>query len=276
MKTTNQFFSAIVVMLLLFSTTTISAQDEERKTAKYYVVTTLHWNMDMEDFDMDTWKATEKEYLDKVTMKNDHILAASVYFHHTTPDNTEILYVQAFESWSAIEEADNRNGDLAKEAWPDQAERKAFFKKQRSYYSRMHSDEIYATLPGAKNFTEAPKDGMILYVRKSHAAFPDDGSKEEWNELRDSYIENIINKNEYIKAWFPSTHFYGSDGRERISASFFDSMADLEKHYDRNKELAEEAWPDEADRKARGKKAEKYWTGVHGDYIYTFVGGLNK
>ena len=275
MKTTNRFLMALAVMLLLVSSTSF-AQDEEPKTVKYYVVTTLHWNMDYEDFDMDTWKATEKEYLDKVTKKNEDILTTSVYLHHTTPDNTEILYVQGFESWNAIHTSAEKSNELAEEAWPDEDERKAFFKKQSAYYSNMHSDEIYAALPGAKDFTEAPKEGTIMYIRKSHAVFPEDGSTEEWKELRDSYIENIINKNEYIKAWFPTSHYYGSDSTERSTAIFFDSIEDLDKHYDRNAELAKEAWPDEEVRKERGKKASKYWTGVHGDYIYSLVVGLSK
>jgi hypothetical protein len=107
MKTTNRFFAAIV-MLLLFSSTALLGQ-EVPKEVKYYVVTTMHWNMDMEDFDMDTWKATEKEYLDKVISKNDDILVASFYMHHTTPDNTEILYIQGYESWDAIHSSGEKN-----------------------------------------------------------------------------------------------------------------------------------------------------------------------
>ena len=279
MKTTNRFFIALTTMLLLFSSTAFS-QDEAAAEAppevKYYVVTTLHWNMDYEDFDMDTWKAVEKEALDKVTMKNEHILVASFYLHHTTPDNSELLYVQGFGSWDAIHNADARNAELAKEAWPDDEARGAFFDKQGAYYSSKHSDEIYAALPGAKYFAEDPKDGAILYIRKSYRAYPKDGTTEEWNELRNTYIENIINKNEYVKGWFPNAHYYGADSTERIAAFFFDSLDDFDKHYDRNAELAKEAWPDEAARKDRGKKAGKYWTGVHGDYIYTLVGGLRK
>ena len=41
------------------------------------------------------------------------------------------------------------------------------------------------------------------------------------------------------------------------------------------REFLAEAW-DEDTRKDRGKRAGKYWTGYHGDYIYTFVGGLSK
>ena len=279
MKTTNRFFIALTTMLLLFSTTAFS-QDEATKEAppqaEYYAVTTMHWNMDYEDFDMATWKAVEKEFLDNVTMKNEHIMFASFYLHHTSPDNSEILYVQGFASWDAIHESGDRNNELAKEAWPDDDARAAYFEKQGAYYSNKHSDEIYAVTPGAKYLAEDPTDGMILYIRRNYAAFPKDGSPEEFNELRDGYIENIINKNEYIKGYFPSSHYYGADSTERVQAFFFDTLADYDKHYDRNGELAKEAWPDDEARKERGKKIGKYFTGVHGDYIYTFVGGLNK
>ena len=36
----------------------------------YLTVTTIHWNPDYENFSMDEWKAIEKEYFEKVTMKN--------------------------------------------------------------------------------------------------------------------------------------------------------------------------------------------------------------
>ena len=278
MKTTNRIFIALTTVLLLFSTISF-AQDEaaeEPPQAAYYAVTTMHWNMDYEDFDLDTWKAVEKEFLDNVTMKNEHILFASFYFHHTSADNTEILYVQGFESWEAIHNSAARNNELATEAWPDEEARDAYFDKRGAYYANKHSDEIYAVTSGAKTFAEDPKDGAILHIRRNYRAFPKDGSNEEFNELRDSYIENIINKNEFIKAWFPSAHYYGADSTERVTATFFDSLADFDKHYDRNGELAKEAWPDDEARSERGKRVSKYWTGVHGDYIYTFVGGLNK
>lgn len=275
MKTTNRIFAALTTMLLLFTTTAFS-QDDAPPQAQYYTVTTMHWNMNYEDFDMDTWKAVEKEYMDKVTQKNEHILAASFYMHHTSADNSELLYVQAYASWDAIDKAADRNGELSREAWADDDEADAYFSKRGAYYANKHSDEIYSVLPGTKDFAAEPTDGMILYVRKSHAAFPSDGSGAEFRELRDGYHENIINKNELIKAYFPHGHAYGADSTERIEAFFFDNMADLDKHFDRNAELAKEAWPDDEARKERNKKASKYWTGKHGDAIYTFVGGVSK
>ena len=279
MKTTNRFFIALTTMLLLFSTNAFSqdeASPDEAPQPQYYTVTTMHWNMDYEDFDMDTWKAVEKEYLDNVTTKNEHILTTSFYLHQLSTDNSEILYVQGYGSWDAIDKASDRNGELAREHWADTTAAEEYFKKRNAYYSNKHSDEIYSVTKGTKYFADEPKDGMILYVRRNHSAFPSDGSGKEFRELRDGYLENIINKNELIKAYFPHAHFYGADSTERIEAFFFDSLADYDKHFDRNGELAKEAWPDEAVRKERGKKAAKYSTGIHSDAIYTFVGGLSK
>jgi len=273
MKTTNRFFSALTAMLLLFTTTAFS-QDEAPPEVKYYTVTTMHWNMDYEGFDLDTWKAVEKEYMDNVTVKNEHIMAASYYLHHTSPDNSELLYVQGYASWEAIDKASARNGELVREHWADSTARREYFPKRNAYYSNKHSDEIYAVTQGTKYFAEPPTDGMILYLRKSHPAFPSDGSGKEFREIRDAHLD-MINKNEYIKAYFPSAHFYGADSTERIEAFFLNSLDDLSKMYARNTELAKEAIPDDAERKAKATRAAKY-SGGHGDSFYTFVGGLSK
>ncbi len=273
MKTTNRFFIALTTMLLLFSTTTF-AQEDAPPEVQYYTVTTMHWNMDYENFDMDTWKAVEKEYMDNVTVKNEHIMTASYYLHHTSPDNSEILYVQGYASWEAINKASDRDGELAREHWADSTARREYFPKRNAYYANRHSDEIYAVTKGTKEFAEPPTDGMILYLRRGHAAFPSDGSGKEFRELRDARLD-MINKNEYIKAYFPHAHFYGADSTERSEAIFLSSLDDLSKMYARNAELAKEKWPDDEVRKEKGNRAAKYSAG-HGDSFYTFVGGLFK
>ena len=274
MKTTKHYFFAIVTLLLF--NISIFAQDEAPKGPEYITVTTMHWNMDNDDFDREEWIATEKEYMDKVTKKNELIMGASFYTHRYTSDNTELLYVQTYASWEDIDKAGDRNGELAKEAWPDEDARGDFFDKRQAYYADLHSDEIYATMSGAKLMTEEPGEDMILYVRKSHFAFPDDGSNEEFKELRDEYLEKVFHKNELIKAYYPNAHAWGADRTEYVEGFMVNSMADLDEMFDRNAELFKEAWPDEADRKERRKKAGKYFTGVHGDYIYTLVSELMK
>lgn len=273
MKTTIKLFVAIAITLLLCSPT-LFAQEATRPA--YVTATTMHWNMDNEDFDMKEWIAVEKEYLDKVTMKNEHIMTAAFYLHRYTADNSELVYVQTYADWGAIDKAVDRNDELAEEAWPDEAARDAFFDKQASYYVDFHSDEIYATMSGAKMMTEAPGDDMILYVRKGHFAYPDDGTNDEFEALRTEFTENVIHKNELIKAYYPNAHAWGSDRTEFVAAFMYSSMSDLDKVGERNEELIEAHWPDETARKEMFKKFDKYFTAVHGDYIYTLVKELVK
>jgi len=276
MKTTKQLFSAIVLALLLFSNTTILAQDDAPKEAKFITVTTNHWNMDKEDFKLSEWKDAAKEYHEKVTMKNEYIMGASTYLHNMTPDNTEFLSVQVFASWEDMDKFAERSGELIKEGWPDEAKRKAFFKNLDSYSANEHSDEIYAKIPGAKIMAEKPTKDMVCYIRKSHFAFPEDGTNEEFNKLRMEGNAAIVQKNQYVKAYYPNVHAWGSDKTEYFEAFFLDSMADLDKMFDRDDELMKEAFPDTEANKAKGKAYGKYFTGVHGDYVYTFIHDLTK
>lgn len=274
MKTKNQALMIIATMLLFFSTALTFSQSDATRP-EYITVTTMHWNMELEDFDMDEWKAVEKEYLEKVTKKNEHILAASFYTHLFSPSNTEVIYVQAYPSWDAIDKASVRNGELEKLAWPDEKARDAYFKKQGAYFSDQHSDEIYAPMSGGKLVPENNTKDLVLYVRKTHFAFPEDGSQKEFNELRMEGNTKVIMKNQYVKGYYPNIHTWGADRTEFVEAFFVDSMCDLQKMFDQNGELIEQAWPDAAG-KERGKKWGKYFTGEHGDAAYTLIAELSK
>ncbi len=274
MRTINRFFMVLAITLLLCTTSTFA---QEQARPEFVTVTTMHWNMDNNDFKMDDWKAVEKEYLDKITMKNEHVTGASFYLHRMTPDNTELLYVQTYPSWEALGKAAERNGELAAAAWPDEKARAAFFKKRSNYYSPRHSDEIYAPMQNAKVMSAPPTKDMICYVRKGHFNYSDEtATDEEFDALSKEYFDNVINKNEYIKAYYPMAHAWGSDRTESIEAFFVDSLGDLDKMGEKDDELFEAHWKDEASRKAMDEKAKKYFDGRHGDYIYTYVAGLSK
>ena len=271
MKTTIKLFAALAIMLLLMSPTLIAQEGPA-----YVTATTMYWNMDNEDFSMSEWIATEKEYLDKVTMKNEHILGVAFYLHRYTADNSELVYVQTYASWDGIDKAAARNDELAEAAWPDKAARDAFFKKQGAYYSNDHADEIYATMSGAKVLGDTTEDDLILYVRKSQLAYPEDGTDEEFNALRMEFTENVLHKNEMIKGYYPNVHAWGSDRTEFLEAFIFSSISDLDNFGARSGEISETYMTDEAARKEFGKKYGKYFTGVHGDYIYSIVEELRK
>jgi len=264
MKTTKGLFIAAFTMLLFFSTTSFSQDDQQRP--EFISVTTNYWNLDNDAGSPEAWAAAEKEYLEKVTSKNEYVTGGSYYRHLLTDNSREVLYIQSYPSWEAMGKAGARTAELEKEAWPDDAERDAFLSKMGAHYSDYHSDEIYATLPGAKVMSSAPEKSLVLYIRKNKMAFPEDGTADEFNTLRLKQATSIYHKNDLIKAYYPSQHAWGSDRRDFIEAFFIESLSDLEAMFDKNVELGEEAMT-EAERKAFGK----YFKGVHGDYVYSSV-----
>jgi len=274
MKKTNHLFAAITAIFLLCSANVISQEEEAPKRPKYVAVTTIHWNMDYQGFDMDTWKSVEKEYYDKVTAKNELIMGSGLYMHRFTPDNRELIAVNTYESWEAIEKATERTGELVKEGWPDEDERKAYFKKRNAYYSNFHADEIYSTMKHAKPYGGG--DAEILLLRTSHFKFPQDGSNDEFMETFKEYAENVLHKNEFIQGYYPNSHFYGADGTEFVEGFVVNTMADLDKLYEKNDELFDAHWTTDEGKKKMGEMRDKYFTGLHGEAIFTIVSELSK
>ena len=272
MKTIKQTFLAALFGMLLMGNPSIAQEDKN-----YYVTaTTLHWNMDNENFSMDEWKATEKEYLDKVVKKNPLIIGQEVLMHYFTTDNTELILVTTYESWDAIEKAGAKDDELIQAAWPDEKARKAYFEKKANYYAHNHSDEIYSTYRGAKipkaNFDKP----MVYYVRESVFAYPKDGNQKDFNALRDQYLAAVVNKNDLVKAYYPNVHAWGADNTNFTEVFVVDALCDLEKALDKNGELFKATWDTDAKRKEYNDKMGKYFTGVHRDYMYRSVPELTK
>ena len=70
MKTTNRFFKGIALLFFLISASIFSQEEPQL----YVNVTTMYWNMDLEEFSTNEWKAVEMEYHEKVTMKNNILI----------------------------------------------------------------------------------------------------------------------------------------------------------------------------------------------------------
>ena len=261
MKATNQFLTALLMLFLLVMPMTISAQDEEPKRPEFYSVTKSYWSSNYEGTPAE-WRATEKEYRDKVTSKNEYIMWSMYFMHLFTENSNEVLYVQTYPNWEAIGKAAARNAELEKEAWPDEEARNAFLDKLNSAYSIYHSDEIYATLPGAKPMDAEITEDMVLYWRLNKMAFPEDGTWDEWTTLNKKVTEDVIHKNEYVKGYYPSMHAWGSDRRDFNQVIWLDSMSAVENMFDRYEELMKEALTEE-----EGKAYGKYFKS-HGDYLY--------
>ncbi|HKO78044.1 MAG TPA: hypothetical protein VJU52_12545 [Flavobacterium sp.] len=232
-------------------------------------MTTLHRNLDTDGKD---WKATEQEYFDKVTSKNDLIIGSEILTHYYTGNSTEVIMVNVYKTWEDIEKAQTISDDLEKKAWPDEKARTAFFDKQRSYYVPMHSDEIYSSIEtiGMKEFKASSKEPMIVYIRKSQMSMTGKGKGMK------EYNEKVTLKDPYIQGYYPFRHAWGSDSRDFMEAVFYNSFTDIERSNEKHEELEKAAWPKESDSKAFFDELKLAFTGVHGDFIYHNLPGVSK
>lgn len=269
MKTLKRVFLSVLMCALIFNLNANAQeeQEEDKYEPVILTVTTLHRSSDP-DVDNSDWMETEKEYFDKVTMKNDLIIGSGVYFHYFTPDASEIIAVSVYKSWNDIEAADELSNKLVKEAWPEEEARKAYFEKRNSYYDGMHSDEIYSSTKFGKNLETDSKEPLIYYVKKNVGG---NGDVETFSE----YHENVIMKNDVVKGYYTHRHMYGSNSKDFMEVFVFDSFGDIEKAFDEDDRLVKEHWEFEDKRKEFMKKYRNIFEN-HGDYIYQNVPELNK
>lgn len=263
----------LVTILLPFN---ILAQDEEKTSSPgYLVITTLHWNMELEDYDKEEWLKVEKEYFDKVTNKNKYITGFAFMTHMVTADNTEALWIQAYNSWEDIEKAAEESNRLIEDGWADEASRDAFFDKQSSYYVMEHKDEIYRFEEGSKPMEGEEKEPMVYYMRVNEMKGGSGGTMEEAKQLHKDFRENVTYKNKHIQGYYVFRHGYGANSTDFVEVFVLNSLADMDALFDENMRLMKENWTEE-EMDANRKNWNKYFTGKHGDYIYQSVPELNK
>lgn len=87
--------------------------------------------------------ALNKEFLDNVTYKNDILKAYYTYLHAWGSKANEFVEVHVFDNLSDIEKAWDKNDELSKAHWKDQAKMDDFGKKYGKYFSPTHGDYIY-------------------------------------------------------------------------------------------------------------------------------------
>jgi len=268
MKTLKTLLLGMLAFTFMF-TVKATAQDAPKEEFKpvFLAVTTGHWSTDP-NVDGTDWLKTEQEYFDKVTKKNDLIIGSGFYTHYFTPDNSEILFVSVYKSWEDIEKANDVTAKLIEAGWPDKEARDAFFKKQGSYYSPMHSDEIYASWNLTKQLNTESKEPLIYYVKKNTRGNGGGSGLKE-------YFDNVTMKNSFVKGYYTHGHRYGANSLDASEVFVFDKFADIESSFDESNKLIMAHWPDEAKRKEFFKGYNKIFAG-HGDYIYQNVPELAK
>ena len=258
-------------LLLLLLPAYLRAQDEPA----FVTYTTAHWDLSKEDGSEEEWLALAKEYHEKVTMKNEFIMRSAVLTHYFTADNSEVKLVTAYKSWEDMEKAVDRDEELIKAGWPDSVAAEAFFKKYESYMLNYHSDEIYSVVPGAKPIIQSTEP-LVVFMQELQRAFPEDGSQKEFRALHKELLDNTVHKNPFIVGYRNYAHAWGADNRNFVEVRLYENWGAIESGFAKNEELVKAHWPNEADRKAFFAKYNKYFTGLHADYIYHSVPELRK
>jgi hypothetical protein len=96
---------------------------------------------------------------------------------------------------------------------------------------------------------------------------PEDGSNAELDSLTAIWVDNVVNKNEFIVNEIRMTHLWGSNSADYVIFTEYNKFGDIEKAQNRNSELIREIMPDDEERAEYFDAVFKYF-GNHSDEIY--------
>ncbi|RPI70401.1 MAG: hypothetical protein EHM47_12205 [Ignavibacteriales bacterium] len=139
MKQFSKIFLAIFIAFFLFNTNSF-AQDGSYYTVTTWKITTPEGGTNAE------FNEIMKEWYDKVVSKNEKIISERVLRHLSGSDGRDWIFITEYASWNDINDAATRQNELVQEAWPDEGDRREFFRKFFSY-TGTHSDEILQEIP---------------------------------------------------------------------------------------------------------------------------------
>lgn len=89
-----------------------------------------------------------KEYNEKVTLKDPYIQGYYPFRHSWGADSRDFMEAVFYNSFSDIEKSNVKREELEKDAWPKEADSKAFFDNLKLAFTGIHGDYIYHNLPG--------------------------------------------------------------------------------------------------------------------------------
>jgi hypothetical protein len=116
----------------------------------------------------------------------------------------------------------------------------------------------------------------LVHITKLKLLRPDDGSMQERDSLIAIYNKNVIQKNEYILSHREYAHFFTDNSSDYMIVEEFKDFDSWQKSVDRNEELENAAWPDEAKRKAFMDAMNRYFENWHGDMLMSINPALSK
>lgn len=241
-----KYSSLLFAVLAILWFNNLQAQEASEEFEPMYV--TISTLQSVENVNFKKWNEVEREYFDKITKNNDLIISQEVLMDYFSPNFSEVKVITFFKSWEDIETSGKVTDDLIAQHWPNEAERKAFFELQNSFYTNFHSDKIYLSSQFIKTLSTELKSKTEPRVFFSQKTILADNDDEEVYIKYKQFMENVIYKNPFILAYQPFRYYWGGDSREFIEFFVIDSLADLENSVNTNKYLLEAYLPDDAKR----------------------------
>ena len=108
----------------------------------------------------------------------------------------------------------------------------------------------------------------VFTVSTFEFIIPDDGSGAEFDSLNTLYMNNVINKNEYIISQRALRHMWGHNSLDLVYITEYKSFDDIEKGQDRTTELFRETWTTSEERQVFNSAIFNYFGDRHSDEIY--------
>ncbi|MBT8295346.1 MAG: hypothetical protein KJO51_02940 [Gramella sp.] len=109
-----------------------------------------------------------------------------------------------------------------------------------------------------------------VYITMTTTHWSDDPEVDfsDWLDTEKEYFNKVTSKNDLILNSGVYTHYFTPDNSEVVLVNVYRNWADIEKADEKNQELIEAGWTDEAARKEFFDKQSSYYSPQHKDEIY--------
>jgi hypothetical protein len=269
-RSINRFLAFVFVLFAIYSCTESQSLDNES------VYTVVYKLKDRDSVNLEERRKLEQEFFDKVTSKNKFIAGHEFLINQNPDGRNDVVIMNSFKKWDDIEKSRILTEELIDKAWPDEAERKAFFEALNNGYDLSYSNDIYVSTKNEKkidpDYIKDRKDPLFFYVVINKLA---DYDNTDSREAYEDYVNEVTFKNPHIKAYFARRHYIGSDSRDFIETYVAESYEEIMNSFDYDKELLAKLFPDE---KSKDDFIEIYQRGVESasSFIYTNVPSMSK
>lgn len=130
-------------------------------------------------------------------------------------------------------------------------------------------------LLGSGSASAQAQSNNLFVATTMKAAMPEGGRAAERDSLMELYHEQVTKKNPLVISQRVVQHFYGSNNHDVVFITEYKDWASIDAAGDKDTELFEKYWKDDASRRQFNRAYGKYFTG-HSDEIYSERTKLRK